>query len=505
MTGEILSLPRVMIAASHGKSGKTILVSGILRALKKRGVDVQPFKKGPDYIDPGWHSLAAGRPCRNLDSLFMDEDAMHAVLLEASAGARLELIEGAMGLFDGSDVQGSSSSAEVAKQTKTPVVLVMDVTRMTRTAAALLKGCMEFDDGVHVVGVILNRIRGARHEARIRESIEHYCGIPIIGAVPEDARLVLPDRHLGLVTSVESDSAESFLDGVADVIEEHVDIDLLIRVAAEAEPIVCPTADDLYGPGQSDAADPVTIAVVRDRSFEFYYPENLKALERAGARLAFVDSMEDNALPADASGLYIGGGFPEVFAPQLQENACLRADIKSALDRGMACFAECGGLMYLARTLTVDGVPYEMVGALDIDIEMKQKRQAHGYAHVVVRDEHPWLPAGTAMMCHEHHHSRASRIGEGVVFGLENMRGKGISGHLDGVCYKRTCAGYAHVNAIASPAWAPAFVAAAREFETEGDRGGEVASKRIPLPFRYNTSVCASMSGSFPSCTQLIP
>ena len=281
-----------MIAAPYGKSGKTVVVSGLLRALKNQGVDVRPYKKGPDYIDPGWHTLACGRQSRNLDPFFMNGEQMRSVMKAASRDARISIVEGAMGLHDGSDLEGSTSSAHVAKLTDTPVVLVVDVTRMTRTTAAVVLGCMHLDPELVVAGVILNRVRGKRHETRIREAIEHYCGIPVVGAIPDDERLVLPDRHLGLVTALETEAAEDFLDGAASVIAEHVDWDLLYQIADSAPPFELEASPCEENPDTAGVCrETVNIAVVRDDCFSFYYQENLDALVATGAHLMFVNSL----------------------------------------------------------------------------------------------------------------------------------------------------------------------------------------------------------------------
>ena len=454
-----------MIAALYGKCGKTVIASGIARALTKRGVTVQPYKKGPDYIDPGWHSIAAGRRSRSLDSFFMKEHELDAVLLDAGQGADVGIIEGAMGFYDGSDLVGSSSSAEVAKQTSTPVVIVVDCTRMTRTTAALILGCIHFDPDVHIAGVIANRVRGARHEARIRETVEHYCGVPVIGAVPYDERLDLADRHLGLVTAVETQTAGDFLDGVAEVIEEHVDLDKFLEITQSAPPLRneklhFPVAPKLAASGE----EAPTIAVIRDTSFSFYYQENFDALEAAGAKLVFIDSMKDAALPEGACGLYVGGGFPEVFAAKIQANQALRENVKAAIESGIACCAECGGLMYLGRSLIVDGEHFEMVGAFDFDVEMCKERQGHGYAVARTTANHPWLEEGTVINGHEHHHSRVLAEQVAPLYAYENERGNGVGNKHDGFCIQRTVAAYIHLNAIATPQWAPAFVDAALEY-----------------------------------------
>ena len=465
--GEVRPLPRLMIAAPSGRSGKTVSTMGIMRALTSAGIDVRPFKKGPDYIDPSWHFLACGKPSRNLDPQFMNEATMRDVLADAACGGDIAVIEAAMGFYDGSDLEGSSSSANVAKATDAPVIMVIDATRMTRTVAALVMGCMHFDPEVNIAGVIVNHARGKRHATRIREAVEHYCGIPVVGMIPESEKLIIPDRHLGLVNAPEFDDLDDFFDGVAEVIRENVDLDLLMSIAKSApvlefRPVKFPVAASIEA-----GADRVKIAVVRDKAFNFYYQENLQALERAGADLVFVDALNDVELPSGIDGLYIGGGFPESYAQQLQDNARFRRSVLAAIEDGIACSTECGGLMFLSRQLLIGDDSFDMVGAFGFDVQMMEERQAHGYEIARVNASHPWLAEGTKIVGHEHHHSRVLGMSEDQPFAFDITRGKGTFGKQDGVCRNRTVAGYLHVNAIASPQWALGFVNAAVEYRSQ--------------------------------------
>lgn len=482
MNDTCLNLPRVMVAAPHGKSGKTVIVLGLLRALAERRQAPQPFKKGPDFIDAGWHGVAARRASRNLDPFFMDPACLHAVMRDASEGARIALVEAAMGLFDGMDAQGSTSSAEVAKQTATPVVVVLDATRMTRTAAAVVLGLACFDPDVRVAGVILNRVRGARHERVIRESVEACCGIPVIGAVPDDERLGIADRHLGLVTCLEDESAEALCEAARELVEKHVDVDALVAIADGAPPLEAgayPAGVRLAEPasrvarpvavagapseafGDAGEAGPL-IAVIRDRAFSFYYQENLLALAGEGARLVFVDSMRDARLPEGAGGLYVGGGFPEAFAEQIEANVSFRESVRSFAAAGGAVCAECGGLMLMGRRVHVGGRAYDMAGVLEFDVTMEKARQGHGYVVARATAEHPWLEEGARLVGHEHHHSRVVASPAAHRFAYELARGRGIEGARDGACAGNVVASYLHVNALASPSWARGFVQAAR-------------------------------------------
>lgn len=453
-----------MIAAPHGRSGKTVLTLGLLRALRRQGCAVQPFKKGADFIDPGWHTVAAGRTSRNLDRYFMEPDQIRAVVRGASAGADVCVVEAAMGLYDGLDAEGSTSSAEIAKITATPVVLVLDVTRMTRTAGALVLGCCAFDTDVRIAGVILNRVRGARQRALVTEVIERTCGIPVVGAVPADARLNVPDRHLGLVTSGETDERERLLDGIADVVAEWVDLDAVRAIAASAGELPAAAGSGLVGDAADAPGARATIAVVRDEAFSFYYPENLAALERAGARLVFVRSLGDEALPSDVDGLYVGGGFPEEFAEQLQANEAFRRSVRERAEHGLPVYAECGGLMYLGRRLVHRGRSYDMAGVLGLDTVVQDRQTAHGYARAVVGASGSWLDPGMVLVGHEHHHSQATDLDPALRFAYAVERGRGIVPGFDGACTGNVVAGYLHVNALASPAWAPSFVRAAERY-----------------------------------------
>ncbi|WP_417133568.1 cobyrinate a,c-diamide synthase [Rubneribacter badeniensis] len=461
--GETTAVPRVMIAAPNGRSGKTVVSLGLMRALRRRGLAVQPFKKGPDFIDPGWHAVATGRTGRNLDRFFMGSGLLRHVLCEASAGVDACVIEAAMGLYDGLDAQGSTSSAEIAKATDTPVVLVLDVTRMTRTAGAVALGMRAFDPDVRIAGIILNKVRGERQRSLVSEVIERTCGVPVIGAVLKDACMGVPDRHLGLVTSAESIDCERLLDGMAAHVERCVDVDAVLSIARSAPPVTGGTQEaPIAADGRRDAPRAV-IGVMRDEAFSFYYPENLEALERGGARLTFVNSMRDAALPDDLDGLYIGGGFPEEFAARLEAGIGMRESIRRSIEGGMPVFAECGGLLYLGRTLTYRGRTHSMVGALGLDAIMHDAQRAHGYARCAATGA-GWLAAGTVLVGHEHHHSTVVDLDPDSTFALSNERGRGVTGGCDGVCRKNVIAGYLHVNALASPDWAPSFVDAAARF-----------------------------------------
>lgn len=487
----------LVLAAPGGRSGKTTVAMGLCAALRARGLRVQPFKKGPDYIDPGWLTLAAGRPCRNLDLFMLGEDTVRQSFLHASADADLALVEGAMGLFDGLDLDGSGSTAQLARVLDLPVVLLLDVTRMTRTAAALVRGVLDFEEGLRFAGVILNRVGTLRQERLVRAAVEHYAGLPVLGAIPRRREVEVPDRHLGLIPAGERVGpdgllAEGAVAEAARAVRAGVDLDRLLALAG---PVVFRTREapgprkasvfppqkatvaaerEAEGaratPQQAPAREGVPVAVMKDRVFSFYYPENLERLEAAGARLVFLDSLRDTALPPVAA-LYIGGGFPEVFAAELEANAGLRASLREAIAAGLPVYAECGGLMYLCRSLAWQGGRWEMVGAIPFDVEMSPTPRGHGYVEAEVVRDNPYFPPGEVIRGHEFHHSLPAAVPVAdMVFRLR--RGTGWRQGWDGLRWGSVFASYLHVHALACPGWAHALVRQARRFETERGRIG---------------------------------
>ncbi|MBU1073994.1 cobyrinate a,c-diamide synthase, partial [bacterium] len=355
-------LPRLVLAGLAGDSGKSLVSLGLIRALRHRGLDVAPFKKGPDFIDAAWLGAAAGTPCRNLDTFMMPQEAILASLAAGGRDASVAVVEGNRGLYDGVDAGGSHSTAELAKLIGAPVVLIVDVTKSTRTVAAQVLGCRLLDPEVRLAGVILNRV-GTRHQEKvIREALAADTGLPVLGAIPRLRDQHLPSRHLGLVTALEHPEVEETLERVAGIVAEHTDIPALLALAGEAADLP-PVEDARAAAPATGGRRRVRIGVLRDRAFSFYYPENLAALESAGARLQPISPLTDDALPV-IDGLYAGGGFPEVYAAQLSANRPLREALARQIDEGLPVWAECGGLMYLSRALVIDGVAHEMVGAL---------------------------------------------------------------------------------------------------------------------------------------------
>lgn len=459
--GKLWNTPRIVIGAPHGHSGKTTISIGLTGALAQHGYAVQPFKKGPDYIDPSWLSFAAGRVCRNLDCFWMNAVQIQGSLINGSRGADIAVIEGAMGLFDGVDLAGTGSTAQVAYTTQSPVIMVIDTTRMTRSIAPLLLGFMNFDRNITIAGVILNKVARNRHESMLRAAIKEYCNIPVLGAVPKNAYNLFPERHLGLVPAAEHHTVQQAVAANIEVARQYLDIEGIFAVARMARPLTWESAASRRG-GRQQAK----IGVMRDKAFTFYYPENLEALENAGAELVYIDSMEDSKLPA-IDGLYIGGGFPEIFGEAIAANTALRQTIRQAADSGLPIYAECGGLMYLGRKVVWQGREFAMCGVLPFDVIMEKKPQGHGYALMRTIADNPFFSVGSEIKGHEFHHSKVVNIGGKVRFAYKVLRGHGIDGQHDGLMYGNTFATYNHIHAVANPEWAERFILAAKNFSLD--------------------------------------
>jgi cobyrinic acid a,c-diamide synthase len=471
--------PRLLLAALRGGAGKTTLTLGLLAAWRDQGRRLVPFKKGPDYIDPAWHALAAGCPSHNLDPFLMAGDQIMALVARHASQADALLIEGNRGLYDGLDAQGTYSTGELAKFLSTPVVLVVDCTMRTRTTAALVLGCQHFDPEVPLRGVVLNQIARPRHEEIIRSAIERYCGLPVLGAIPRLKCEVFPERHMGLVPPQEHAEAVRAVTTARDLARRYLDLEGLWRVASQAPPL--PAAPSL-APTCGAICDPVIIGVIRDSAFQFYYPENLEALREQGAALVTVSALDDPVLPPGLDGLYIGGGFPETHARQLSGNLSFRNSVKAAALAGLPIYAECGGLMYLGQHIQVREEKFPMVGLFPHDFIMGKKPQAHGYTILEVALDNPYFPVGTILKGHEFHYSSmAPEPGEETPLAFRVTRGSGIGGKREGLVFQNVLATYTHLHALGSPQWAPALVARARQYRQESRSWDEASTKEYPV------------------------
>jgi cobyrinic acid a,c-diamide synthase len=458
--------PRIIIAALRGGSGKTILSIGIIAALSKRGKSIAPFKKGPDYIDAGWLALAAGRPCYNLDSFLLEPDTNFRSFLRHASDCDISVIEGNRGLYDGIDLEGSTSTAELAKLLKTPVVLCVDCTKITRTMAAVVSGCAQFDPEIMIKGVVLNRVANPRHEKKLRDSIEHYCNIPVLGAIPRQSHQYFPERHLGLVPTPEHDWANTSIEAVTEIAEKHIDLAAIVDIAQKAPEDRGQRSE--VGSRKAEGgrrraeiknqAPAPRIGIIKDSAFQFYYPENIDALRANGAEIVFLSPLKDQKLP-ELDALYIGGGFPETHAEQLAENIAFSRQLVALVEDGFPIYAECGGLMYLGRELILDGKSFPMAGVLPLVFDFYKRPQGHGYTLVTVEGQNPYFPVGTKIKGHEFHYSRVKKwSGDDVDFVFRMQRGVGIDQDKDGILYKNVLATYTHIHALGTPQWAPALV-----------------------------------------------
>ncbi|MCS7100462.1 MAG: cobyrinate a,c-diamide synthase [Burkholderiaceae bacterium] len=444
----------LLVSAAHKSSGKTTVTLGLAAALRARGLTVQPFKKGPDYIDPLWLTAAAGRPCRNLDLYLSSPQEVAADFAAAAQSADVALVEGNKGLYDGLAVDGSNSNAAVARLLELPVLLVIDARGMTRGIAPLILGYQAFDHEIRIAGVVLNRLGGSRHESKLRAVIEHYTDVPVLGSLHESADLTIAERHLGLIPATEAETADERIARIARAVQQGVDLDRVLAVAAQVR---------LPAPVRSRprAHPDVRIGFARDRAFGFYYAQDLEALQDAGAQLVAFDTLRDARLPA-VDALFIGGGFPELFARELAQNATLRADIRAAIEAGLPVYAECGGLMYLARTLQTEGGRFPMVGALPLDVVMEPRPVGRGYMHLEETEHFPWCGgAGDGprqIRAHEFHYSRVADADPSLRYAYRVRRGFGIDGARDGIVYRNVLASYAHRRAVEGDRWPERFV-----------------------------------------------
>lgn len=441
----------LLISSPQGRSGKTTVAIGLCDLFKRKGLSIQPFKKGPDYIDPSWLTAAAGRTCRNLDLFLIPKDRLLSAFGQACQSIHLAIIEGAMGLYDGIESVDHGTTAEIARLLSAPVVLVVNASRMTGSIAAMISGYQHFQEDIHIGGVILNHVSGLRHESKLRNAVEKYCKIPVVGSIPRDSGLHIPERHLGLIPSPESNEAESYVERIGRRLEGYLDVDHILRIARLAK-----TDAKTYPAPFDHEIERARVAVIRDRAFHFYYPENLEALTRAGAELSFVNSLRDR-LPYPIDGLYIGGGFPEFFLKELEENHGLRQDIAGAIEDDLPTYAECAGLMYLCRRICWEGRSYEMVGTIPAEVQLSQRPQGHGYVVAEVVEENPLFPVGLTVRGHEFHHSSLFQF-KGLNLAYSIKRGHGMDGKGDGVTYKNLFASYTHLHALGTPEWARYFM-----------------------------------------------
>jgi cobyrinic acid a,c-diamide synthase len=494
------TVPGLVIAGLRGGSGKTVISLGIAAAWKAMGYTVAPFKKGPDYIDAGWLSRAAGRPCYNLDTFLCTPERVTRTYRTCSAKADIALVEGNRGLFDGIDTDGRTSTAEIAKLLDLPVLLVLDCTKSTRTMAALLMGCMHFDPELTIIGVVLNRVAGKRHEGKVRDNIQTFCGIPVFGALPKLDAEDFPERHMGLVPTPEHALAGDSIRTAARVVAETIDLNGLLeairaharrsggdrvegagkglpafpREIAEEEGLPSPgplgsTPDTDYSIDSDTGPSPEApvIGIVRDSAFQFYYPDNLEALRNEGARLVFISPLREERIPP-VDAIYMGGGFPETHARELAANSGFRTALRDLARGGLPIYAECGGLIFLGESLILDGESYPMAGIFPITFGLSKRPEGHGYTTVTVVNDNPFYPRGQVINGHEFRYSSIKEIrytDSEMAFSMK--RGRGMVDRKDGFCRWKVLGTYTHILAPGTDAWAKGIVGQARSYRKE--------------------------------------
>lgn len=454
-------MARFLLSAAHKSSGKTLLATGICAAFRERGHRVCSFKKGPDYIDPLWLGRASGQGCFTLDFNTMSHEEIVSVYWQRALSNDIAIIEANKGLYDGVALDGSNSNAALATLLQTPVVLVIDCRGITRGIAPLLLGYQAFGPEVAFAGVILNRVGGARHASKLRAAVETYTDFPVLGVLQEDSALHIEERHLGLIPSNEHDEADARIATLADRIRGQVQLDALLELGQSSSAVT-----PLPVPATGQEPHRLRIAVARDAAFGFYYANDLEALERGGAELVFFDSLRDQRLP-DADGLWIGGGFPEMQMAALEANRELRAQIRIAIESGLPAYAECGGLMYLARSLRWGSRAYEMVGILPGDVIMTDRPVGRGYVQLEETEQSPWpgsvldssrTEGPRCIAAHEFHYSHFESQDQTLRYAYRVLRGYGVDGHHDGIIYRNLLASYAHLQHSQQHPWTERFL-----------------------------------------------
>ncbi|MGF1546011.1 MAG: cobyrinate a,c-diamide synthase [Thiotrichales bacterium] len=448
---------RIYISGAHKSSGKTTVTLGICAALVDRGISVQPFKKGPDYIDPIWLSQASGRACFNLDfNTSTTREILDTFLRREEAD--IAIVEGNKGLHDGMALDGSDSNAAMARLLDAPVVLVIDTRGITRSVAPLLLGYQQFDAAVKVEGVILNQVGGPRHESKLRAAVEHYTELKVIGAVHRDEAFNIDERHLGLMPANEHKSAVKIINRIRDGVKQQVDLDALVGVAKHCPPLV-PVSVDARAKRREISHPRLRIGYARDAAFGFYYADDLLRFAEFGVELVPIDLLNDAMLPT-LDGLFIGGGFPETVMETLEANRSMRVSVRAAIEAGLPTYAECGGLMYLTQSILWQGRRSEMAGVLAVDTIMAERPQGRGYVELEESADSPWPDAcpGRIIKAHEFHYSKLSALPAGARFAYRVRRGYGLDGQYDGIVYRNLLANYAHLRDQTQHRWVERFV-----------------------------------------------
>lgn len=463
-----MKLPRLVIAGTHSGAGKTTVATGLMAALSSK-MRVQPFKVGPDYIDPAYHTFITDRKSRNLDGWMLEEDVVRYLFRKNMQGADIGIIEGVMGLYDGAEVNSQrGSTAHIAKVLGAPVVLVVDGSAMAASAGAMVLGYKSFDQELNLAGVIFNNIGGHGHYLILKEAVEKYTGIRVFGYLLKNKEVQLPSRHLGLVPSGEIASLREKLSQLASLVEKTVEVEELVKLAGNWLQEFPANSYTLKGQREY----PVKVAVAYDKAFNFYYWDNLELLEELGATIEFFSPLEDRRLSPGIEAIIWGGGFPEVFADKLEQNITMKMDLKKSLSQGLPYYAECGGLMYLTDSLQdFEGAKYQMVGWLQGDCCMTSRLQRFGYAHLILQQECIWGKEGEKTRVHEFHRSKTDIVASPAAYNLTKQRNGKITKQWEcGYMKGNGVAGYAHLHLYSNTKFAENFLKAALNYSKSADK-----------------------------------
>lgn len=458
-----VNIPRVVIAATQSSSGKTTVVTGILRALKNKGMKVQPFKVGPDYIDPSYHGMAAGRAGHNLDTWLVDESRINDLFASEAENADIAIIEGVMGLYDGGK-NGISSTAQLAKKLQAPVILVINVQSMGDSAAAIALGFKLYDEEVNLAGVILNRLGSPTHKMLIEEAMARI-NVPVFGAVYRDDSVHMPERHLGL-TPAQENNAKEIIEIISAKIAKEVYLDEIIKLACAAPPL------EVQENKQSNAAKDIVIAVAKDKAFSFYYPASLKQLSDCGAKIEFFSPLEDETIPSNASALIFGGGFPEIFADKLAANKSMLTSIRRANENKMPIYAECGGYMYLMQGIfDFDGNFHAMAGIIPATAKMNKKLQTVGYVKAKNLHDNILGEKDCVYHGHEFHFSTQSEEAQDFPWAFEFVKMRNNAEYKAGYAKDNILGSYLHLHFLGSKKAADCLLEKAREYYKNRTKG----------------------------------
>ena len=443
-------LPRIMIAGTNSGVGKTTVTLGIMSALVQKGIEVQGFKAGPDYIDPSHHKFVTGNASRNLDTWMMGDSACRELFERSAVNADVSVIEGVMGLYDGSiDSTGHGSSAHLAKLLKTPVILVISAKGIAQSAGAVVMGYKEFDKDINLSGIIVNNVSSHSHYDCIKSSIEETCSVPVLGYLKKDKEIIIPERHLGLVPSEENVGQSNLYERLGKMALETVDIDGLLKVARSAGAF--PDYDKSIFLDGNVIAD-INLAIAKDNAFCFYYQDDIDLFEALGAKVKYFSPLSNRRLPDDIDGIFLGGGFPELYTEKLMENDSMKKSILEAYNQGTVIYGECGGMMYLLeRLIDCDGSSFNMCGVLSGTSRMENRRQGLGYIIAEATYDNVICKRGDTFRAHEFHWSKLLDVPENTIFSYKTRKSNGKESGYDGICKKNVLASYTHVHFSSNP------------------------------------------------------